>query len=90
MSETVVPYRTKNAAAEVAALSQTVHRLIATAKRQGIEPTEVWLGRRELEIFDAANTTTDANCCASKERAFAGLVVRRSFEDGVRVGASVD
>lgn len=89
MSEEIVPYRTKNAGAEFAALSALIHSLIEEAKGQGIEPTEVWLGRRELEIVDAANTTTDANCYASKERTFAGLVVRRSFENGVRVGATV-
>lgn len=89
MSEEIVPYRTRNAAAEFAALEAWIQELIAEAKRQGIDPTEVWLGRRELEIVDAANTTTDANCYASKERTFIGLVVRRSFENGVRVGATV-
>jgi hypothetical protein len=89
MSEEIVPYRTKNAAAEFVGISNQIHGLIEDAKRQGIEPTEVWLGRRELEIFDAANTTTDANCYASKERTFAGLVVRRSFENGIRVGVTI-
>lgn len=89
MNEEIVPYRTKNAPAEFELLSNLVLELIAEAKHQGIEPTEVWLGRPELEIFDAANTTTDANCYASRERTFAGLVVRRSHENGVRVGVSV-
>lgn len=89
MSEEIVPYRTKNAAAEFVALSAQILELIEKAKGQGIEPTEVWLGRRELEIVDAGNTTTDANCYASKERTLDGLVVRRSFEDGVRVGVTL-
>jgi hypothetical protein len=89
MSETIVPYRTRRSAAEFASLTNEIHRLIAEAIRQGIQPAEVWLGRRELEIVDAANTTTDANCYASKERTFAGLVVRRSFESGIRVGVSI-
>ena len=89
MSEGITPYRTKNAGAEFAALSQAIHLLIAEAKRQGIEPTEAWLGRRELEIFDAANTTTEANCYASEERSFAGLTVRRSYDKGIRVGVTI-
>lgn len=89
MSETIVPYRTRRSAAEFASLTNEIHRLIAEAVRQGIQPTEVWLGSRELEIFDAANTTTGANCYASKDRTFANLSVKRSFENGVRVGATV-
>lgn len=89
MSEPIVPYRTKNAGAEFEGLSRAIHDLIAEAQRQGISPTEVWLGRRELEVFDAANTTTDANCYAAKERSFAGLTVRRSFDNGIRVGVTI-
>jgi hypothetical protein len=89
MSEGIVPYRTKNAGVEFSLLSDQVHDLIAEARRQGIRPTEVWLGRRELEIFDAANTTTDANCYASKERSFAGFTVRQSTENGIRVGVTI-
>jgi hypothetical protein len=89
MSETIVPYRTRRSAAEFASLTNEIHRLIAEAVRQGIQPTEVWLGSRELEIFDAANTTTEANCYTSKVRTFANLAVKRSFENGVRVGATV-
>ena len=70
-------------------LCEEIDLLIAEARRQGIEATEVWLGRRELEIFDAANTTTDANCYASQERSFAGLTVRRSFDNGIRVGVTI-
>jgi hypothetical protein len=89
MSETIVPYRTRRSAAEFASLTDEIHRLIAEAVRQGIQPTEVWLGSRELEIFDAANTTTGANCYASKDRIFANLAVRRSSENGIRVGVTV-
>ena len=89
MSEPIVPYRTKNAEAEFMGLCKGIHSLIHAAIRQGITPTEVWLGRRELEIFDAANTTTEANCYASKERSFAGLTVRQSFDNGIRVGVTV-
>ena len=89
MSETIVPYRTRRSAAEFASLTAEIHRLIAEAVRQGIQPTEVWLGSRELEIFDAANTTTGANCYASKDRIIANLAVRRSSENGIRVGVSV-
>jgi hypothetical protein len=89
MSETIVPYRTRRSAAEFASLTAEIHRLIAEAVRQGIQPTEVWLGSRELEIFDAANTTTGANCYASKDRVIANLAVRRSSENGIRVGVTV-
>jgi len=89
MSETIVPYRTHRSAAEFATLTEEIHRLIAEAILQGINPTEVWLGRRELEILDAANTTTEANCYTSKDRIFANLVVRRSSENGIRVGVTV-
>ncbi len=80
MSEDPVHYRTITVEAEFQLLSNEILKLIARARRQGIEPTDVWLGRREWEIFEAVNT----NCYI-----FATLTVRRSSEDGVRVGATV-
>ena len=80
MSEDPVHYRTITVEAEFQLLSNEILKLIARARRQGIEPTDVWLGRREWEIFEAVNT----NCYI-----FAALIVRRSSEDGVRVGATV-
>lgn len=89
MSEEIVPYRTKNAAREQEVLTQQILNLIAEARRHGIEPTEVWVGRRELEIFDAAEASSNTCCYASGQRNICGLTVRRSHEDGIRVGVTV-
>ena len=87
MSEDPVHYRTITVEAEFQLLSNEILKLIARARRQGIEPTEVWLGGPEWEIF-AAVTSSDAKGYHSKERTVAGLVVRRSLDEGVRVGMS--
>lgn len=89
MSEEIVPYRTKNAAREPEALTRQILNLIAEARHQGIEPTEACLGRREFEVFDAAEASSNTCCYASGQRQICGLTVRRSADEGIWVGTTV-